>query len=970
MSGSTVFDEKYKSLNRKQKEAVDAIYGPVMVIAGPGTGKTTVLTLRIANILLKTDAKPDEILALTFTESGARAMREKLRELIGDTSFRVGIFTFHGFANYIRGLYPENFEKIGERMPASDADKIAIIEEILSKKSFKELRVSEYGVSIGKISGRISDLKRELVSADDLKAILRKEKKEIESWREGLEKVNKTTEKEIERREKGQRRLEEFAELYEEYEKELEKKAYYDFDDAILELIRALKDNPDMLAEVRESFQFVLADEHQDANGAQNEILKLFKGEDADPPNIFVVGDDKQSIFRFQGASLEHFYNFSDEFPGAKKIALEDNYRSQRLILDASHSLIGRDGRVHQKLTANVIHPEKKIEITEYLKHETELAHVAKRVKEIVASAPNGTVAVITRHNQTLFELGAYLRAEEVAFSIAGERSLFDDFEYQKLRSLLEALCNPFDGRLLQALYKGFFGATITDILLIAGGAKSSRKDFATVFLEGGFTDLDLSDEVGLKETARAVKKLIAQAKKTPVLDFLKEIRAEIYANAKPEAFAALRSVFDEAGKLTLRNRTATLDDLVSHLKFLEKHNLAPLSSEKHGQSQVELLSVHRSKGLEYDHVFIIDTTEKKFGGQKRGDLLSIPGVGIDTELAEERRLLYVAITRARRHVALSYALEGLEGGDNAPAALLEEIDPELVDRKVFDGEIAKVDLLSVAKRGKSETVKALQDAFLHRSFSVTALNNFIECPWKYVWRNLLLVPDVPEFHLNLGNACHNVLKEFHLMAKKGETTDLKSLVSRCVHKEPFTANELPLALEKAEEYITVYCKSFAPFDPDAKVFVEEPLSFVYTAKDGERSFDVTITGKIDLAIEKDSDVSVIDFKTKKRMTRNAIMGNTKTDNGNEMRQLQFYKFLIENTKSDLSVSKGILTFLVPEGGKILSEEFELLDKDKEGIEETLRNALFSIHSFNFFDKTCGERDCEYCKYKEQLVGE
>ncbi len=915
MNSTSKFDVKYKSLNKGQKEAVDTIYGPVMVIAGPGTGKTTVLTLRIANILRIGNAKPDEILALTFTESGARAMREKLRELIGDTSFQVNIFTFHGFANYIRSIYPENFKKIGERMPASDADKIEIIEYILDKKSFRELRVSDFGVTISKISGRISDLKRELIDSRELRKIL-----------------DKNEHKE---------RLDEFAELFEEYEKELEKRKLYDFDDAIIELISALKENPTMRAEVRERFQFILADEHQDANGSQNEILKLFKDDkEIDPPNIFVVGDDKQSIFRFQGASLEHFYNFADEFKGAKKITLEENYRSQKTILEGSHSLISHDGRSHKKLNANLPHKEKEIEIVEYPEYENELAATAKAIKAL-----KGSVAVITRHNQTLHDIAPFLDVEGVNYRIAGERSLFESFEYRKLLSLFEGLINPYDGNLLKALYMGYFSKPITELLKIAVDARKERVDAA---------------ELIFKTDEGAIKEFIAKAKKTPLTEMLKEIREEMYGNATAESFEVFRSVFDEARKLVMKKRAARLEDLVSHLNFLEKHHLATLSESIEKKATVELLSVHKSKGLEYDHVYILDVTAKKFGGSgKRGDLLAIPGVGIDSELEEERRLLYVAITRARESVTISYSLTDSKGGEAAPAELLAEIDSEFVVRK--EGEIYKPDLLEISKNPKEEKIKVFRDVFLERSFSVSALNNFLDCPWKYFFRNLLLIPDAPEFHTNLGNACHNALRLFH---QNPERKDMDEVIEKSVLNEPFGESELPLALEKANEYIKAYITTFVPFGEGEKAHIEKGFSFTYKLN----GFEVPITGKIDLARETDGVFKVIDFKTKKRITENEIKGLTKSGTGNEWRQLRFYKFLIENSLPDATVGSGTLTFLVPDEKKgIMSESFALTEGDKKDIEEIISKALNDIYSFEFMDKKCENKECGYCKLSKVI---
>lgn len=955
MPTNKIFLAKYNRLNPKQKEAVEAIYGPVMVVAGPGTGKTTVLTLRIANILAKTDAKPEEILALTFTDSGAKHMREALREIIGDASFRVNIFTFHSFANHMRALYPENFKKIGERMQCDMAGVFKVLEDILSHQSFEELRISQYGVNIGKIAKRISDLKRELITPKDLEKLIAKEEKSLD-------------EKEKEKQSKYLIRIKEFARLYALYEAELEKRALYDFDDAILGFIDALKSNPDMAAEMRESFQFVLADEHQDANGAQNEILRMFEAKGLDAPNMFVVGDDKQSIFRFQGASLEHFYNFGSVFKGAKKISLTENYRSHKIIIDASHSLISNDKNKHQKLSPNVSYDVKKIDVVEYPKYEAELAGTAKKVKDILAKSSKESVAIIARNNKALFDIAPYLEAEKVEFNIAGERSIFDDFHYKKLLYLFGALVDPYDGRLLKALYAGYFKADISDIIALASLAKKQRVDFAMLYLQ--------SDISGIKE-------LVAKAKKMQVLEFLREIKKEISQGQTSFEYDVLRAIFSEASELTKRNRGATLDDLVAHLKFLEKHNLAPLNVEDTTKNRVELRSIHKAKGLEYDHVFIIDATAKRFEGSGgRADSLRIPGVGTDTELSlpasdladrrwqagEERRLLYVALTRAKRHASVSYSLSGDDGADSHPSILLSEIDDAFLERQTA-GHISAPDLLSVAIAKPDK--KLFKDTFLSRTFSVSALNNFILCPWKYFFRNLLLVPEPSEFAASLGNACHDALRIFHTNAKKGNILnkdELIKLVEQCVYKEPFTQAELPIALKKAKESVLAYAQSFVPFDPKEKVFVEEMQSFVYKVNDKKSIFEITITGKIDLSREKDGEASVIDFKTKKRMTKNAIQGLTKGSDGDEMRQLQFYKFLLERVREDINVSSGTLTFLSPEKGRALSETFALTDTDKLAIEEALLKALLSIYNLDFWGTTCGEKNCEYCTLSKLIA--
>lgn len=975
---TTVFNKKYAKLNAKQKEAVDAIEGPVMVIAGPGTGKTTVLTLRIANILLTVPGiKPEEILALTFTESGVRAMREKLREIIGDTSFRVNIFTFHGFANYIRSRYPENFEKIGGRIPASSADSVEIIEDILKKESFRELRSSTFGVKISEILKRIGELKKEAIYPDDLLERIEKAKRAQKEYVKSLDEVNKTKASEIEKKEKYLRRMEEFQKTYVLYEKELEKRALYDYDDTILGLISALKKNPDLQAEMRESFQYVLADEHQDANGAQNEILKFFRGVELDaidPPNIFVVGDDKQSIFRFQGASLENFYQFENDFKGVKKINLTENYRSHSHILETTHHLIKHDGNDHTKLNANVSYEIKPIEVDEYESFEDELSGTVEKIKKELVRNNKDTVAVISRTNGALFELARYLEKEKIAYSLAGEKSLFETDTFIRLSYLFGAMTEPMeDAKFIPAMYFGYFKNNLHDILTLENHAKKTRTTLANIILKNEVTGILLEDQKGFESLSEEIKELITDAKKLPLLKMLQKLGEKMVDVADSEALVVLRELFEEADKLVLKKRNALLIDFVEYLAMLQRHNLSPIIQSKEKKERLELLSIHKSKGLEYDFVHVIDVTDKKFEKMgRKGDLLALPDIEDDMEdektIAENRRLLYVAITRAKQHAVLSYSLKGGQDQAQTPSVLLDELLPELTKKEVVGEKIKKISLFGVEEKAPQDIKKILQDEFLKKSFSVTALNNFLSCPWKYFFRNLLQIPDVKEFSAMLGTACHEALRHFHQLVKKGKKVsvgELKKIIKDAVYAQAFSKGDLSVALERAQESVEAYVKSFKVFDEEEKVYIEERMSFPLKIETGKVDFEILITGVLDLVVEGGGHSHVIDFKTKKRMTLNEIMGKTKNSTGDYFRQLQFYKLLWENAGKGSVVDRASLSFLTPERGEVSMETFELEEKDKNEIEKILIETLREIHSFSFWNKKCEDKKCEYCQMAE-----
>src|SRR3989344_374243 len=315
------FDELYRSLNTEQKKAIDTVEGPVMVIAGPGTGKTTILTLRIANILKQTDASADSILALTFTESGVHSMRKKLVEIIGPTGYRVNIHTFHSFCNEIIKRYPQEFPRIIGNQHMTDLDQISITEEIISSTKLKNLK--PYGnpfFYLKSILAQIKELKREDIDPSEFKKLLKDWRKKFES-REDLLHESGAYKGEMKAKHKPEAKKIENSEkllvIYQKYQKALEEKRLYDYEDMIMEVLRELRSNKNLLLELQENYQYILADEHQDANNAQNKLLELLSGFHVSP-NLFIVGDEKQAIFRFQGASLENLPYFKKHYPKAK----------------------------------------------------------------------------------------------------------------------------------------------------------------------------------------------------------------------------------------------------------------------------------------------------------------------------------------------------------------------------------------------------------------------------------------------------------------------------------------------------------------------------------------------------------------------------------------------------------------------------------------------------------------------------
>jgi len=341
-SNENIFLANYQELNSAQRVAVDNIDGPVIVVAGPGTGKTQMLTLRIANILCLTDTAPEQILALTFTESGVLAMRRRLLAFIGERAYRVPIHTFHGFCNSVIARFADHFPQFVGSSAISDIDRILLMQGVFDEirpEHLHSFRNPYYYVP--KALSSISECKRENISPNELLKRTEVRLDEIRSASDYVHTKGVHKDKvrgEYKKEEEQLARVLDLSLIYGAYEKAMTEKESYDYDDMILAVVHALETDADLKLILQEEYQYLLADEYQDGNGAQNRVLELLA--DFHPnPNIFVVGDPDQAIYRFQGASLANFERFKDLYPSTKRITLIENYRSPQVILNLAHKL-------------------------------------------------------------------------------------------------------------------------------------------------------------------------------------------------------------------------------------------------------------------------------------------------------------------------------------------------------------------------------------------------------------------------------------------------------------------------------------------------------------------------------------------------------------------------------------------------------------------------------------------------------
>lgn len=995
------FKEAYKKLNPEQKEAVDAIEGPVMVIAGPGTGKTEALTLRIANIILKTDTAPESILALTFTESGAQSMKKRLIELIGSAAYEVFITTFHGFSNFVIQNYPEFFPEIIGSLHINEVDQIKILQEILNKNKLDFLKpkgnIYFYLPEIKKI---IDDLKREGVIPQEFKKIIEKEEENFYKKKDILNKEGKIKSKYIEE-ERNIKKNKELSLIYEKYEQILKKQRLYDYNDMILEVAKALKKNKELLSILQEKYQYILVDEHQDTNKTQNKILKLLS-EFYPNPNLFVVGDAKQAIFRFQGASLENFLYFKKIYKNVKLITLKENYRSTQTILDAAFELIGKKD---ERLIAKANKHLSPIKICEFSKNEYENFFIAQKIGELIKEGIKPEkIAVIFRENKDAYPIASSLEKLGIEYYIEADENILNDPYIHRLKIILEAV-QKFgeDEYFIKALESNFEGIPPLDIYKLVNLASKIRKESGNK--NGIFYDIAKSPAFMKKNSIENADLIFAFYKKMnmwkseslyenplKVLEdivresgFLKKILKDSEGKNRLEK---LRALFSYLRTLMETHKNFLLDNFIEHLNLLENHNLKIKNiAEIPPEGKVRLLTAHKAKGQEFEIVFIINAIDGKWGSKRKTKYIKLPpkiyslfkkDKDYKLEEDEELNIFYVALTRAKKEVFITYSKTDENGNIKQPSKFILNIKPELTKKINTQEEEKKIDSLfhlffeKQAKKFPSlEEKEYLNKIFEEQGLSVTALNNFLECPWKYFYRNLLRIPEAPQASLIYGNAIHFALKKFFEALKSGKNPQKKYLLDMfevgLLH-EPLDEITFETLLKRGTKALAGYYQKYhLIWNKNTNVLLEKNI-------DGIMLEDIKLNGKIDKIeiLDIANNVNVYDYKTGEPKSLNEIKGLTKTGDGSYFRQLVFYKILLDNCKNKkYNMVSGIIDFVEPNKRGIYKQYvFQIKEEDIERVKEEIKTTAQKIRNLEFWNEFCGKKDCPYCKLRKLTLSE
>ncbi|WP_314051262.1 DNA helicase PcrA [Veillonella parvula] len=642
-------------LNKEQQQAVQHTEGPLLILAGAGSGKTKVLTVRIAHLLAQ-GVNPYEILAITFTNKAAKEMKSRVEGLVGDVANRIWLSTFHSFCAKFLRFEIDRFLGYNSNFTIYDtSDSQAVI-----KAALKALNLDDKYYPVGAMIAAISDAKNQLLFASDF----RKQARDFYQQK--------------------------VADVYEYYERELRKNNALDFDDLLLVAVKLLQSNAAVLDKYSHRFRYVMIDEYQDTNHAQYLLAKLLASH---WKNIAVVGDADQSIYAWRGADIQNILDFEKDYPNCTSIKLEQNYRSTKIILDAANAVIeNNEGRPEKNLWTDKTEGAKIQHFTAQSEHE-EAAFIGDTIakKHDIHDVPYGDMAILYRTNAQSRVLEEALIKRALPYTMVGGTKFYDRKEIKDVLAYLRVLYNPFDDLSLLRIInvpKRSIGATT-----VAKLQEYARANGTSLFMT--LTQLHLIDSIKgktkekLEEFGILIFTLVSEMENRTVLDILESILdrtgylAQLEESTDPQDQARAENIgelLSVAKDFQDTNPSGTVEDFLEQVALVND-----VDSFEQEESKVTLMTLHAAKGLEFPIVFLCGLEEGLFPHSRT---LMNP-----EEIEEERRLAYVGITRAEKELYISNATTRTVFGRTSsylPSRFIDEIPEELVDglrakRKVPD---------------------------------------------------------------------------------------------------------------------------------------------------------------------------------------------------------------------------------------------------------------------------------------------
>ncbi len=1032
------FNKIYNGLNPEQRTAVDTIEGPVMVIAGPGTGKTQILSARIGKILLDTDTPPENILCLTYTDAGVVAMRRRLQHFIGAGAYKVNIFTFHAFCNEVIQENLSLFEKTALD-PISELERNDLLKKLIDQlpkgNPLKRYRGDVY-FEMRPLTGLFSTMKREGWTPAFMTAKIDEKLASLDTDAEFVYKTTRKGKWEAGDKKPGyQDAIDRYERLraavlqFDVYQELMRKSSRYDFDDMINWVIREFEENERLLRRYQEQYLYILVDEYQDTSGTQNRIVDLLINY-WDVPNVFVVGDDDQSIYRFQGANVENMDQFIDRFANMPLVVLEKNYRSIQPVLDISKTLIKRNeeriinrrstlGLSKELLASNpaISHIKTPPQFLECDSLEEEMMWLTREVQRLLAeeNVRPGDIGIIYKEHKYGEALTQYFKLMQVPVYSKRQLNLLEVPLVQKIVLVLQWLAAEYDipyggdEMLFEILHFDWFAAPPVDIAKLSIAVSENRQKEDKMSLrrmlhdKAGAPPPDLFTpglHAGLVRASQALEQLVADAANVTIQHLLENIIQKtgalgrvMHSADKVWHLQVLTAFFDFIKEETRRNPYMRLKQLVGTLELMQQNEMRlPLVQVTGTEKGVNLMTAHGSKGLEFSYIFVTGTNahnwEKK---RKPNSGYSYPDNLFDRktdsgkpfkvltdkerDLEELRRLFYVAITRAKTHLYISWSKFKEDGKDAEPSMFIAEIREEHPAEHVpvsFTKEekaaFEAVTLIRTAPEVQSletDLVTRLLEKF---SMNVTALSNYLDCPLKFYYQNLVRVPAGKSEPLVFGQAVHFALEKLfrRIMEDKTAFAPKQTVIDDFIwymrrNRENFTQEQFDRRLEYGPEILGDYYDTYvAGWNK-----VVSPEKRINTVLQG-----IPIKGALDKIEFNGNLVTVVDYKTgdyeKAKKVKRQFDGpsDKKPHGGDYWRQAVFYRILIDNFEAkNWQVQKVEFDFIEPDKRKkYYKEEVLITPADITTVTEQIKDVWGKIQERQFYTG-CGKPDCRWCNF-------
>ncbi len=783
-----------RDLNPAQRQAVTHSEGPLLIIAGAGTGKTRVIAHRIAYLIAAKKARAEEILAVTFTEKAANEMEERVDLLVPYTYSFAQISTFNSFGERVLRDYaleiglPPDFRLLDE------VEQAILFRENLFRFTLDHYRPLGFPTRhIQELLEAIKRLKQEDVRPADYAAYaarLRAEARD-ESGRETA------------------RKYDEVARVYGEYQDLLRKRGMIDFEDQVNLVVDLFRRRPSVLEIFQARTKYILVDEFQDTNFVQFELLKMLA---AGHGNLTVVGDDDQSIFRFRGASLSNILSFRDVYRGAREVVLVRNYRTVQPILDAAYRLVQHNNpdrlefqsRVNKRLTSTVKEPGKPIHMFQF----DTLSHEADRVAELVLEKQReglawSDLAVLVRRNA---DADAFLRAFQargIPFRFSGSRGLYQRDEIKLLVAFIRAVTDFDDSRSLFFLAgSDAYRVPTYDLTRLSNHAQLKNLSLHAVLKavhDGRPPDdlpeaataavrrlyEDLLSYVELAGTRNAGQVVYAFLERSGTLKSLVE-RPSVESELRVKN---IRLFFDKIRNFTGLAEDDSLASFARYLELLQQVGDNPATAEAElDEDAVNVLTVHKAKGLEFRAVFMVSLIEDRFPGHERRERIPVPDALLkedlpedraERNLQEERRLFYVGMTRAKSTLTLTWARDyGVKRLKKVSPFVLEALDLPKIPEDVL-----RTSALKEIRRYAIEEERARARRSGRRAgvltLSYVQVEDYLTCPLKYKFRHRLRIPVLPHHTLVVGRVLHAAVHADLVARQKGQPLTEAELIRK-----------------------------------------------------------------------------------------------------------------------------------------------------------------------------------------------